>query len=315
MKNKKLAIVPAVLVVLIVGGVLVGGTGAQKTIGALGRSAIEKVVSLVAYQNRSETQAPSRAAQARAGKTNAADAHGVAAVPATSAPSAGAEAIDASGAQEAPAGATADPAGVAEQMVAMATGAAAEHGARFDAALGPEAGAGGEESSEPSSVVQVRGGATEHGGADESEAHAEMESDADAEPTGELRASGEDYWDDADPFQFEDEAIVRDMGPQYSSFGARDPFDALVTTMEQSSESSDIVDPSRLRLVGVVWGDHGICALVEDDLKRGYVLREGDRVLYGRVASITRGSIVIDQMIYGEFKRVKLYLERDKGRK
>ena len=122
----------------------------------------------------------------------------------------------------------------------------------------------------------------------------------------------EDLWDDSDPFQFEDEGIIREMGPRYSSFGNRDPFFALVTTGNQDVASSELIDPDRLRLVGIVWGDHGIAALVEDDVKRGFVLREGDRVLYGRVASITRDTLIINQVIYGEFKRVKLRLERNR---
>ena len=121
--------------------------------------------------------------------------------------------------------------------------------------------------------------------------------------------SGEDEWADADPFEFEDESVLREMGPGYSRFDGRDPFLALVTADNQNGSASSTVDPDGMRFVGIIWGSRGIRALVEDSLRRGYVLREGDRVLYGRVTSISRDRIVIDQVIHGEFKRVSLRLE------
>lgn len=121
--------------------------------------------------------------------------------------------------------------------------------------------------------------------------------------------SGEDEWADADPFEFEDETVLREMGPGYSRFDGRDPFLALVTADNQNGSASSTVDPDGMRFVGIIWGARGIRALVEDSLRRGYVLREGDRVLYGRITSISRDRIVVDQVIHGEFKRVTLRLE------
>ena len=120
--------------------------------------------------------------------------------------------------------------------------------------------------------------------------------------------SSEDGWSNSDPFEFEDESVLREMGPGYSRFDGRDPFLALVTANNQGAASAT-VDPDGMRFVGIIWGERGIRALVEDSLRRGYVLREGDRVLYGRVTSISRDRIDIDQVIHGEFKRVTLRLE------
>ena len=126
---------------------------------------------------------------------------------------------------------------------------------------------------------------------------------------GSVETSSEDEWSDSDPFEYEDESVLREMGPGYERFDGRDPFLALVTADNQNAQSSSTVDPDGLRFVGILWGSRGIRALVEDSLRRGYVLREGDRVLYGRVTSISREILVIDQVIHGEFKRVSLRLE------
>jgi hypothetical protein len=125
---------------------------------------------------------------------------------------------------------------------------------------------------------------------------------------GSVAPSSEDGWSNSDPFEFEDESVLREMGPGYSRFDGRDPFLALITANNQGAASAT-VDPDGMRFVGIIWGDRGIRALVEDSLRRGYVLREGDRVLYGRVTSISRDRIVVDQVIHGEFKRVTLRLE------
>lgn len=130
-----------------------------------------------------------------------------------------------------------------------------------------------------------------------------------ARETDAYESDGEDAWEDSDPFEFEDESVLREMGPGYSAFDGRDPFLALITTTDQSSATGAMIDPDGLRFVGIIWGSNGICALVEDRERRGYVVREGDRVLYGRVSSISRDAIVIDQVIHGEFKRLTLRLE------
>ncbi|MFN0149118.1 MAG: hypothetical protein ACKVU1_00220 [bacterium] len=130
-----------------------------------------------------------------------------------------------------------------------------------------------------------------------------------ADAANDYAEDGDEDWESSDPFEFEDESILREMGPGYTAFDGRDPFLALVTVTDQSSAAGTIIDPDGMRFVGIIWGSNGICALVEDRERRGYVVREGDRVMYGRVSSISRDAIVIDQVIHGEFKRLTLRLE------
>jgi hypothetical protein len=83
----------------------------------------------------------------------------------------------------------------------------------------------------------------------------------------------------------------------YSSGGRRDPFVPLPATQEVEFGQAPLPDVERLSIVGILQGIDGYRALAQDDADNGYVLRKGDRVLYGYVARI-------------EAERVVFYLNR-----
>jgi hypothetical protein len=83
----------------------------------------------------------------------------------------------------------------------------------------------------------------------------------------------------------------------YHSGGRRDPFVPLPAKQEVEFGQAPLPDVEKLSIVGILQGIGGYRALVQDDADNGYVLRKGDRVLYGYVARI-------------EAERVVFYLNR-----
>jgi hypothetical protein len=78
----------------------------------------------------------------------------------------------------------------------------------------------------------------------------------------------------------------------YSGGGRRDPFVALPTGQEVEFGQTPLPDVERLSIVGILMGVDGYRALVQDDQNHGYVLRKGDRVLYGYVVRVEAERIV-----------------------
>jgi hypothetical protein len=83
----------------------------------------------------------------------------------------------------------------------------------------------------------------------------------------------------------------------YTNGGRRDPFVPLPAQQKVEFGQTPLPDVQKLSIVGILQGADGYRALVQDDEDNGYVLRKGDRVLYGYVARI-------------EAERVIFYLNR-----
>jgi hypothetical protein len=64
-------------------------------------------------------------------------------------------------------------------------------------------------------------------------------------------------------------------------------------------------------MVGSVWGESGIIALLEDDIGRSYALKVGDKVVNGRVISVTPASVTFTITAFGLTKSVTLELAEE----
>jgi hypothetical protein len=99
----------------------------------------------------------------------------------------------------------------------------------------------------------------------------------------------------------------------YSSFARRDPFASLVSGGFASTSGSDLLDIGEISLVGVVWGDDDKFAVVQDVRKHVHVLREGDRVVNGRVVKVTRTSLTVQHYFFGETANVTIQMSQGEG--
>lgn len=95
----------------------------------------------------------------------------------------------------------------------------------------------------------------------------------------------------------------------YKATYLRDPFYSLVKA--ESEKPSKLLDVSKAKMVGAVWGESGIIALLEDERGRSYALREGDRVLNGRVSKVTPTSINFVLTIFGMTRQVTLEIAEE----
>ncbi|MFH1312807.1 MAG: hypothetical protein ABIJ00_06225 [Candidatus Eisenbacteria bacterium] len=103
--------------------------------------------------------------------------------------------------------------------------------------------------------------------------------------------------------------LSRETATAYTAAFLRDPFYSLVATgMERGSRMLDV---SGATMVGSVWGESGIIALLEDDGGRSYALRVGDRVINGSVVSVTPASITFSITIFDLTKSVTLELAEE----
>lgn len=92
----------------------------------------------------------------------------------------------------------------------------------------------------------------------------------------------------------------------YTASFLRDPFRTLIG--EDEGALSKLLDVSSARMVGSVWGDTGIIALLEDEAGRSYALKVGDKVVNGRVVSVTPASITFSITVFGLTRSVTLEL-------
>lgn len=97
---------------------------------------------------------------------------------------------------------------------------------------------------------------------------------------------------------------------EYSSWGTRDPFAQLVDR-GHGHEPGEIPDVETLRLVGVLRGDEGSSALLEDAEGYGYILKDGDPVRNGYVVQIGEKKIIFQIKEYGWSRTVALKIETD----
>lgn len=102
---------------------------------------------------------------------------------------------------------------------------------------------------------------------------------------------------------------VRAARRVYTASFLRDPFFSLVQAGKD--RPSKLMDVGRAKMVGSVWGEAGIIALLEDDTGRSYALKVGDRVQDGRVISITPASITFSITVFGLTKSVTLELAEE----
>ena len=95
----------------------------------------------------------------------------------------------------------------------------------------------------------------------------------------------------------------------YTASFLRDPFYSLVQAGKD--RPTKLMDVGRGKMVGSVWGESGIIALLEDDTGRSFALKVGDRVLNGRVISVTPASITFSITVFGLTKTVTLELAEE----
>jgi hypothetical protein len=72
-----------------------------------------------------------------------------------------------------------------------------------------------------------------------------------------------------------------------------------------------LLDISRGKMVGSVWGEKSIIALLEDDAGRSYALKAGDKIVNGKVVSVAPASVTFSVTIFGMTKNVTLELAEE----
>ncbi len=102
---------------------------------------------------------------------------------------------------------------------------------------------------------------------------------------------------------------IRKTEKAYTASFLRDPFYSLVEAGKD--RPTKLLDVGRAKMVGSVWGESGIIALLEDDTGRSFALKVGDRVLTGRVIYVTPASITFSITIFGLTKTVTLELAEE----
>jgi hypothetical protein len=95
----------------------------------------------------------------------------------------------------------------------------------------------------------------------------------------------------------------------YTASFLRDPFYSLISADEE--HPTRLLDVGRAKMVGSVWGETGIIALLEDDRDRSFALKVGDRVINGRVVAVTPASITFSITMFGLTKSVTLELSEE----
>ena len=106
-----------------------------------------------------------------------------------------------------------------------------------------------------------------------------------------------------------DSVGVRATENIYTASFLRDPFYSLVQAGKDVP--TKLLDVSGAKMVGSVWGESGIIALLEDDTGRSFALKKGDRVLNGRVISVTPASVTFSTTVFGLTKTVTLELAEE----
>jgi hypothetical protein len=104
-------------------------------------------------------------------------------------------------------------------------------------------------------------------------------------------------------------STLRENSYFYQSFGTPDPFRSLLGGAFEPKQQ-EIVDLHTVQLVGVVWEDEEIAAMVQDVQGFGYTLRPGDAVKNGTVVSVTPDALVARLNIFGQTTQVTLRLQR-----
>ncbi len=103
--------------------------------------------------------------------------------------------------------------------------------------------------------------------------------------------------------------VARKVEHQYTAGFLRDPFRSLVS--DEEGRSTRLLEVSSAKMVGSVWGESGIIALLEDDSGRSFALKVGDRVVNGRVASVTPATVTFTITVFGLTRSVTLELTEE----
>lgn len=112
-----------------------------------------------------------------------------------------------------------------------------------------------------------------------------------------------------DPGEPAADSALRKTVSAYTASFLRDPFYSLVQAGKD--RPAKMLDVGRAKMVGSVWGESGIIALLEDDSGRSYALKVGDRVLNGRTISVTPASVTFSLTMFGISKTVTLELAEE----
>ncbi len=107
----------------------------------------------------------------------------------------------------------------------------------------------------------------------------------------------------------EQHEIVRKRINAYTASYLRDPFYSLISA--DKDQPNKLLDISRGKMVGSVWGEKSIIALLEDDAGRSYALKAGDKIVNGKVVSVSPASATFSVTIFGMTKNVTLELAEE----
>jgi hypothetical protein len=133
--------------------------------------------------------------------------------------------------------------------------------------------------------------------------------EASAETTETTQAVKAMSWTDSLEASISDSLEARRSMKAYTAYYLRDPFFSLIAAGK--SRPTKLLDVSRAKMVGSVWGESGIIALLEDDTGRSYALKVGDRVVNGTVVSITPASTTFSITMFGLSKTVTLEIAEE----
>jgi hypothetical protein len=95
----------------------------------------------------------------------------------------------------------------------------------------------------------------------------------------------------------------------YTASFLRDPFYSLVQVGKD--RPARMLDVGQAKMVGSVWGESGIIALLEDDSGRSFALKVGDLVVNGKVISVTPASITFSITTFDLTKNITLELAEE----
>jgi len=107
----------------------------------------------------------------------------------------------------------------------------------------------------------------------------------------------------------EDSTAIRRKMKVYTASFLRDPFYSLVQVGKD--RPAKMLDIGQAKMVGSVWGESGIIALLEDDSGRSFALKVGDLVVNGKVISVTPASITFSITTFDLTKNITLELAEE----